>query len=80
MPYYSLNTLLWEEGTIYFKGSKAVLWRRAVIFFPPLAQQRLVSQGLLFFVASRSHSEAPDSAELLWTRQYNILIQNFRLA
>jgi hypothetical protein len=37
-------------------------------FFPPMAQQPLVGQGLLIFVATRSHTDAPpQSVGLLWT-------------
>jgi hypothetical protein len=36
--------------------------------FPFMAQQSLVGQDLLIIVAARSHSEARQSARLLWTR------------
>jgi hypothetical protein len=36
-------------------------------FFPPVVQKPLVGQGLLVLEASRSHSETPESPELLWT-------------
>jgi len=34
---------------------------------PPMARQRLVGKGLLIIEASRSHSDTPHSAGLLWT-------------
>jgi hypothetical protein len=39
----------------------------AEIFFPPMAQQPLVGQGLLIIKASQSHSATPHSVGLLWT-------------
>jgi hypothetical protein len=35
--------------------------------FPPMAQQPLVGQGLLFIKAARSHSDTAQSVRLLWT-------------
>jgi hypothetical protein len=34
-----------------------------------MAQQLLISQGLLIIEASRSHSDTPHSVGLLWTRE-----------
>jgi hypothetical protein len=35
-------------------------------FFPPMAPQTLVGQGLLIIEASQSHSDTPQSLEPLW--------------
>jgi len=35
---------------------------------PPMVQQPLLGQGLLFIKDSRSHSDTPHSIVLLWTR------------
>jgi len=43
-------------------------WLGMTIFFV-MAQQPLVSQGLLIIEASRSHSNTPHSLRLLWTRE-----------
>ena len=37
------------------------------MYFFPLAQHPLVSQGLLIIEASQSHSDTPQSVGLLWT-------------
>jgi hypothetical protein len=39
-----------------------------LIFFPPMAQQPLVGQGLLIIEASQSHSNTSHSVGPLWTR------------
>jgi hypothetical protein len=41
--------------------------RTLVKFFPPVAQQPLVGQGLLIIEASQSHSDTPHSVGVLWT-------------
>jgi hypothetical protein len=41
-------------------------------FFPPMAQQPLVGQGLLIIEASRSHSDTPHSVGLLWTSDQSV--------
>jgi hypothetical protein len=46
---------------------KMVTLLKPEIFFPSMAQQTLLGQGLLIIEVSRSHSDTPHSVGLLWT-------------
>jgi hypothetical protein len=70
--YFHLELILRISGTV----SPFLICLNDVhvgIFFPPVAQQPLLGQGLLVIKASRSHSDSPHSVGLLWTSDQPVL-------
>jgi hypothetical protein len=57
-------SLKWYEAPLFGVGPSPHVWS---FFSPTMAQQPLVSQGLLVIEASRSHSGTPHSVGLLRT-------------
>jgi hypothetical protein len=55
--------MLGSVGTLYLANTSAQVVN---VFFPPMAQQPLVGQGLLNVEASRSHSDTPHCVGVIW--------------
>jgi hypothetical protein len=58
---------VWLSLYTTLKVSEHAIFQVRSFFFCYMAQQPVVGQGLLIIEASRSHSDTPHSAGLLWT-------------